>query len=223
MEVCVDLDMSLSWLSANKFLKIWQLIGAGSSDWRPCHERIGSGSSSRAWSKGWLMTVSIVYLTPFVALSLQLTMVTWLLLNLLCTYSTQQQSNRFCVIQTCTAEHASSWYLIWILRWCPQTTNCFIICLQWIGPLLDPGLKCNKLSEFVTWLLCLNQLYEFFYHFWPHKTTLNLLVQLFAHLFMKSHYHQDLLCKRAKLHIYKIITRHRKQSSHWHLYMINII
>lgn len=72
MLVCVDLDRSLSWswLSANKFFKIRQLIGAGRSDWHCCHKRQGSGSR-RACSKRWLMAASVVYLSPFVALSLQ--------------------------------------------------------------------------------------------------------------------------------------------------------
>lgn len=81
-------------LSANKFLKIRQAIEAGRSDWCCCHNRRGSGSR-RAWSKVWLMTVSVVYLSPFVALSRQL--ITWRQCSLLLLLSTCRvpQSNRF--------------------------------------------------------------------------------------------------------------------------------
>lgn len=156
--VCVDLDMSLSWLSANKFLKIWQRIGAGSSDWRRCHEPVGSGGSSRAWS-GWLMTVIVVYFSPFVALSFQPTprwhVGGWS--HCSHTASSTRATGSAClrpvtVEQCAAAAAAAAWsrYLIWIQRQCKhadtrthtrlsQATNLVNICLRLTELLVDPG------------------------------------------------------------------------------------
>lgn len=83
--ICVDFDASLSWWSANKFLKISQVIGVGRSFWRRRCKCSGSGSS-HARSKGWLMTVVVVYISPFVALSLGLAP-RWQLLSQLVMYT----------------------------------------------------------------------------------------------------------------------------------------
>lgn len=70
VDICVDVDASLSWWSANEFLKISQVMGVGGSFWRRRCKRSGSGSSHTR-SKGWLMTAVVVYISPFVALSLR--------------------------------------------------------------------------------------------------------------------------------------------------------
>lgn len=115
---------------------------AGRSDWCCCHKRWGSGSR-RAWSKVWLMTASVVYLSPFVALSRQLI--------------AREQRSLLLLLSTCSARQSNRFHAFWTWEKCAAlpvvSSECW--CDDHLTPTVWLETKVAYLNPWA-WGCCLN-------------------------------------------------------------------